>query len=626
MSFPSSPPLLNTSNATSVFTGMGPGPLPLDPFRDHAPPPSMFLDKDDLDDPLYGSLRYRSGCIPPSNSMETLPSHEKIHRLSITSRVGASISKINSDSLSGLQRIMHLMGGNGSGGHGVGGVAHGGGPVTSSLNTSGSIPPHPVPTRSTTPLASLGSVHHLASSSSSSSSPSPSTSSSNLSPSLSSTSSSGYRPPRSLRRCGRGCWTSLQPRWVRERGQRIWTLLVTYVRARFEAPIFKNLQTRRGGRMHSLSLDRLGGGGKSLGLGLGLGLGGVSKKIQETWKRRRQGWVRWVNRSPHLLSQLDRMCVCVTLYQLLFNAFAVAWSCHVTLSPGWIWVGYGMDMVLLMECMVNLNRHYENDFGFMVQDPYDIQVHYFHTLYGKWDILGSLPFDGIVWMMPRVPFLCLTYPYPHPSEPGFLYTPSHVPWSLYVWAGLRMTRYLRLPRLIQRFANWNIPHLHVAYIRLIKNFILFFFVAHLNACLFFLLNQFEPVGTAWIDQVALRNDQAEIPIISQYFFSLYVVLSFCLVFFFFFKSVPALLFCWNHFSPFIQQFTFRFPSEIIRQKEGENDGLVSVKSAKWGIYLETLPTDHWGVNNRWFSSRINPQFDAIDFYVQMSTRLWKAGF
>ena len=41
----------------------------------------------------------------------------------------------------------------------------------------------------------------------------------------------------------------------------------------------------------------------------------------------------------------------------------------------------------------------------------------------------------------------------------------------------------------------------------------------------------------------------------------------------------------------------RFPYEVIKRVEGENDGLVSVRSAKWGTYLGTLKCDHWCVTS-----------------------------
>ncbi|KAG0259092.1 hypothetical protein BG011_002829 [Mortierella polycephala] len=71
-----------------------------------------------------------------------------------------------------------------------------------------------------------------------------------------------------------------------------------------------------------------------------------------------------------------------------------------------------------------------------------------------------------------------------------------------------------------------------------------------------------------------------------------------------------------------------FPWEVIKAREGENDGLVSTQSARWGHYIETVEADHWDLNNRWrlkigYSHK---PFDAVDFYMNVATRLYKEGY
>lgn len=71
-----------------------------------------------------------------------------------------------------------------------------------------------------------------------------------------------------------------------------------------------------------------------------------------------------------------------------------------------------------------------------------------------------------------------------------------------------------------------------------------------------------------------------------------------------------------------------FAWEIIKAKEGENDGLVSLSSARWGEYVETVECDHWDLNNR---KRIKlgagqKGFDAVELYMNVATRLYKEGY
>ncbi|KAI7816906.1 Alpha/Beta hydrolase protein [Gamsiella multidivaricata] len=71
-----------------------------------------------------------------------------------------------------------------------------------------------------------------------------------------------------------------------------------------------------------------------------------------------------------------------------------------------------------------------------------------------------------------------------------------------------------------------------------------------------------------------------------------------------------------------------FPWEVIKAKEGENDGLVSTMSARWGQYVDTVEADHWDLNNRWrLKIGYNQKpFDAVELYMNVATRLYKEGF
>jgi hypothetical protein len=80
--------------------------------------------------------------------------------------------------------------------------------------------------------------------------------------------------------------------------------------------------------------------------------------------------------------------------------------------------------------------------------------------------------------------------------------------------------------------------------------------------------------------------------------------------------------------------TLGFPWQVIQEKEGENDGLVSLTSAKWGRYVETVNADHWELKA---SSNLYPRklktgatenvndFDPVEFYMRMATYLYQQG-
>ncbi|CAG8559597.1 12719_t:CDS:10 [Ambispora gerdemannii] len=69
-----------------------------------------------------------------------------------------------------------------------------------------------------------------------------------------------------------------------------------------------------------------------------------------------------------------------------------------------------------------------------------------------------------------------------------------------------------------------------------------------------------------------------------------------------------------------------FPYQIIKAKEGLNDGLVSVKSAQWGRYIQTVDCDHWDLTDRWRTKIGANKFDPVEFYLHAATFLAKEGY
>jgi triacylglycerol lipase len=61
-----------------------------------------------------------------------------------------------------------------------------------------------------------------------------------------------------------------------------------------------------------------------------------------------------------------------------------------------------------------------------------------------------------------------------------------------------------------------------------------------------------------------------------------------------------------------------------KQREGANDGLISVASAKWGTFKGTIPADHWHEIGQPFGW--TGHFDHEAFYEKVATDLEAAGF
>lgn len=69
---------------------------------------------------------------------------------------------------------------------------------------------------------------------------------------------------------------------------------------------------------------------------------------------------------------------------------------------------------------------------------------------------------------------------------------------------------------------------------------------------------------------------------------------------------------------------FRYFNKYLFEREGANDGIVSVRSARWGNYLGTVDADH--AQQVGISSRLGPPFDADGFYATVARRLAEEGY
>lgn len=69
---------------------------------------------------------------------------------------------------------------------------------------------------------------------------------------------------------------------------------------------------------------------------------------------------------------------------------------------------------------------------------------------------------------------------------------------------------------------------------------------------------------------------------------------------------------------------FRYLNRYLFEQEGVNDGIVSVKSARWGTYLGTVNADH--ARQVGLRSRLAAPFDSNQFYASIAERLADHGY
>ena len=65
---------------------------------------------------------------------------------------------------------------------------------------------------------------------------------------------------------------------------------------------------------------------------------------------------------------------------------------------------------------------------------------------------------------------------------------------------------------------------------------------------------------------------------------------------------------------------------LLTPREGPNDGLVSLASARWGEYLGTIHADHFAQTPDGVFLRPGEDFDALGFYTRLVEDLARRGF
>lgn len=66
--------------------------------------------------------------------------------------------------------------------------------------------------------------------------------------------------------------------------------------------------------------------------------------------------------------------------------------------------------------------------------------------------------------------------------------------------------------------------------------------------------------------------------------------------------------------------------KVIQEAEGDNDGLVSVKSSTWGQHLGIWPADHWHtLNHRMVLELTDPTGDIAPYYLSALDKMREAG-
>ncbi|ORZ39410.1 hypothetical protein BCR44DRAFT_127121, partial [Catenaria anguillulae PL171] len=207
-------------------------------------------------------------------------------------------------------------------------------------------------------------------------------------------------------------------------------------------------------------------------------------------------------------SLLDMSVVAIHVWNLLFLPLTLAWPCMFA-QREWMALGLVMDLVLLMNAGLQSKRVYFDNFGIRITDPTDIRRDYLKRRGGWLELLGSFPIEVfVVLATPR--FFAFSGGLPCgglvEGASYLSYRTEQQPRHVFYWSLLRLSRFLVMVPTLIAWQDKPIPKLSVYISRLVKNFMFFLIVAHIDACIMWVLCYQLDTPDAWINAVNLGID------------------------------------------------------------------------------------------------------------------------
>ncbi|KAL7750290.1 hypothetical protein RI367_004463 [Sorochytrium milnesiophthora] len=275
----------------------------------------------------------------------------------------------------------------------------------------------------------------------------------------------------------------------------------------------------------------------------------TAKRIPECIKM--SPWVVWIRAHTHrIYSQPEHQfwfvwdCIIrlIELYYLASAPLMVAFTCEWTLTA--LLMFYLLDAIMLLTLFMQLTRPMRDEYGQLLDTLAKRRKHYFSSPLAKYEIVGSIPYDlalliyaaaggrrlhdimqcrnptymdftgnVAVLVSPNTPYAVDTY----------TYTPSDIPGYLLFYCFLRMVRLLRTGRTVLWALQCQIPRVHFAITRLIKNLLFSLLLSHWDSCLYWLVSTrlVASDSSRWIEEQHILFDSQGLntPFLYRYAFN-----------------------------------------------------------------------------------------------------------
>ncbi|KAJ3180376.1 hypothetical protein HDU85_004081 [Gaertneriomyces sp. JEL0708] len=211
------------------------------------------------------------------------------------------------------------------------------------------------------------------------------------------------------------------------------------------------------------------------------------------------------------------VCNVIHAFTLIQAPLFMAWTDEFDKWP-WVIVYFIVDLYFLMDCWLRSRKVFKNRYGIAVVDRREIARHWFWTCNGWVDLVASLPWDMVVLLGN---YRQVSVNFAVGRSPDWQHDVMFFKFK--VWGILRFLKLLlRLP--YKNIFNASIAVIPVPISRLIKTMLILMCMGHIDACLFWFIDNTLQPPNRWMDNIFNTSESSELgshttPFSSEYLMS-----------------------------------------------------------------------------------------------------------
>eukprot|EP01137_Pigoraptor_chileana_P019727 Opistho-2@81150 len=169
-----------------------------------------------------------------------------------------------------------------------------------------------------------------------------------------------------------------------------------------------------------------------------------------------------------IVARWRRVYLFAAAYTLFSVPISAAFYDHVHTTT-WLTLDYIADVIFIVDILIRLRRTYRDEYGQLHESQEEITKKYLRS-WLLFDIATAIPID----------------------------LPLRLVGNYRMWGLLRLARLGRTRSFAVWFWDLDIPHISVPVGRLVKNIIIIVYLAHWNACFFYLVSESEGTEENWV--------------------------------------------------------------------------------------------------------------------------------